>query len=244
VAGSCPAGDLPSGPTADELRAILSGPGALGGTDRSYEMLRAATAPAIDPARRAHRAALHRWLNAWGCRIRYPQPGEADLFDRSLAAWWRHRAAGLGPVHAPLAELSDDEIDVIAEAYVDLSAAAVAVDARGHARTMGPTAAAKCLYALRPRSVMPWDLMIAERLHGGRDRQAFAGHLRLGRRWARDLLASSGLGEAALLADLDRPGATLAKVLDEYCYLRYTFRRPGPAAGATGHPGATRPVVQ
>ena len=124
-----------------------------------------------------------------------------------------------------MAELSDDEIDAIADAFADLSAAAVAVDARGHDRTMGPTAAAKCLYALRPHSVMPWDLMIAQRLHGGRDRDAFAAHLRLGRRWAQDLLTTAGLDETALLTDLDRSGATLAKVLDEYCYLRYTAGR-------------------
>jgi hypothetical protein len=221
-----PSGDLfVPGPTLDELRAVLAGPGALGGSDRSYDVLVAATAPAIDPARRAHRAALHRWLNAWGCRIRYPQPGEPDRFDRSLAGWWRRRAATLGPVHEPLAALSDDDVEVIADAFADLSAAAIAVDARGHARTMGPTAAAKCLYALRPRSVMPWDLKIAQRLHGGRDRDAFAGHLHLGRRWAQGLLANPGLDEPALLTDLDRSGATLAKVLDEYCYLRYTLGR-------------------
>jgi len=213
------------GPTVVELRAVLAGPGALGGTDRSYDALLAATAPAIDPSRRAHRAALHRWLNAWGCRIRYPQPGEPDRFDRSLAAWWRRRAATFGPVHEPLAALPDLDVEVIADAYADLSGVAIAVDARGHARTMGPTAAGKCLYALRPRSVMPWDLMIAQRLHGGRDRAAFADHLRLGRRWAQGLLADSGLDEPGLLAELDRSETTLAKVLDEYCYLRYTLGR-------------------
>ena len=213
------------GPTLDELRVLLAGPGALGAADRSYDVLREATAPALDPARRAHRAALHRWLNAWGCRIRYPLPGEPDRFDRSLAAWWRRQSATLSPIHEPLAELSDDEIDAIADAFADLSAAAVAVDARGHDRTMGPTAAAKCLYALRPDSVMPWDLRIAQRLHGGRDRDAFAAHLRLGRRWAQDLLTAAGLDETALLTDLDRSGATLAKVLDEYCYLCYTAGR-------------------
>jgi len=213
------------GPTLDELRVLLAGPGALGAADRSYDVLRAATAPALDPARRAHRAALHRWLNSWGCRIRYPLPGEPDRFDRSVAAWWRRRNATLGPVHEPLAELSDDEIDAIAGAFADLSAAAVAVDARGHDRTMGPTAAAKCLYALRPHSVMPWDLRIAQRLHGGRDRDAFTAHLRLGRRWAQDLLIAARVDETALLTGLDRSGATLAKVLDEYCYLRYTAGR-------------------
>jgi hypothetical protein len=213
------------GPTLDELRTVLAGPGALGTADRSYDVLRAATAPALDPARRAHRAALHRWLNAWGCRIRYPLPGEPDRFDRSLAAWWRRRAATVGPVHEPLAELSANEIAAIADAFADLSAAPVAVDARGHDRTMGPTAAAKCLYALRPHSVMPWDLRIAQRLHGGRDRDAFAAHLRLGRRWAQDLLTTTGLDETALLTNLDRSGATLAKVLDEYCDLRYSAGR-------------------
>ena len=226
--GAAPSGDrdpLLLGPALDELRAALAGPGGLGAADRSYDVLLAATAPAIDLARRAHRAALHRWLNAWGCRIRYPLPGEPDRFDRSLAAWWRRRSATLGPVREPLAELSDDEIDLIADAYADLSGAAVAVDARGHDRTLGPTAAAKCLYALRPHSVMPWDLRIAQALHGGRDRDAFAAHLRLGRRWAQHLLTTSGLDETALLADLHRSGATLAKVLDEYCYLCYTAGR-------------------
>ena len=90
---------------------------------------------------------------------------------------------------------------------------------------MGPTAAAKCLYSLRPHSVMPWDLRIAQRLHGGRDRDAFTAHLRLGRRWAQDLLTTSGHDETVLLTGLDRSGATLAKVLDEYCYLRYTVGR-------------------
>ena len=213
------------GPTFDELRAALSGPGALGSTDRSYHALLEATAPAIDPARARHRAALHRWLNAWGCRIRYPRPGEPDRFDRSVAAWWRRWGGALRPVDGPLSRLSDAEIETVADAFADLGVAPVAADSRGHDRTMGPTAAAKCLYALRPRSVMPWDLMIAQRLYGGRDRDAFAAHLRLGRRWAQDLLATSALDEEALLADLDRSGATLAKVLDEYCYLRYTARR-------------------
>jgi hypothetical protein len=209
----------------DDVRSKLRASGQLGGADRSYTALLTATSPGLDPGIAAHRQALHRWLNAWGCRIRYAGPGEPDLFDAAIAAWWIRRGHPLGRVNEPLAQLSDEHIEVLAEAFEDLSASTVAVDARQHGRTMGPTAAAKCLYALRPRSVMPWDLMIAQRLHGGRDRVAFARHLRLGRRWADQVLGASGLDEEHLVADLDRPGSSLAKVLDEYCYIRYTLDR-------------------
>jgi hypothetical protein len=210
-------------PSVDELRAALAGPGALGPVDRSADALRAATAPAIDLSQPSHRAALHQWLNAWGCRIRYPRPGEPDRFDVGLAEWWSRRGRRLRRIDEPLADLTDRDIGAVADAYDDLRGVPVATDARGHDRTVGPTAAAKCLYALRPRSVMPWDLMIAERLHGGRDRDAFARHLALGRAWARSLLAQSGLDEPALVAELGRPDASLARVLDEYCWLRWTF---------------------
>jgi hypothetical protein len=73
---------------------------------------------------------------------------------------------------------------------------------------------------------MPWDLLIAQRLHGGRDRDAFARHLAFGRLWANQLLQDSGLDEAELVAELHRPDASLARVLDEYCYLRYTAQSP------------------
>jgi len=212
-------------PSVAELRTALAGPGALGPVDRSADALRAATGPAIDPSQPSHRAALHRWLNAWGCRIRYPRPGETDRFDLGVAEWWSRQGGQLRRIDRPLAHLTDREIGAVADAYEDLRGVPVATDARGHDRTVGPTAAAKCLYALRPRSVMPWDLMIAERLHGGRDRDAFARHLTLGRIWAQSLLAQSGLDEATLVAELGRPGATLARVLDEYCWLRWTFAR-------------------
>ena len=91
---------------------------------------------------------------------------------------------------------------------------------------------------------MPWDLAIAERLHGGRDATAFVAHLTLGREWARQLLQESGRDEAVLAAELGQPGASLARLLDQYCYVRFTLdRRTTPYVGSTvkskvGGPGA------
>jgi hypothetical protein len=193
--------------------------------DRSYEVLRAATSPKMDLARADHRHALHRWLNAWGCRIRLPREGEPDPFDVAIESWWVGERGSLRAIHEPLAQLSDRNLRRIGAAYDGLSASIVAFDKNGKGRSLGPTAAAKALYALRPESVMPWDLAIAAHLHGARDGAAFTRHLALGRQWANSLMQESGLDEQDLLAALGRPGSTLARVLDEYCYVRYTLGR-------------------
>jgi hypothetical protein len=70
---------------------------------------------------------------------------------------------------------------------------------------------------------MPWDMAIARRLHGGRDGAAFAGHLRLGREWGRQLLRETGWDETRLAAELGQPGASLARLLDQYCYVSFTL---------------------
>lgn len=207
---------LPPAPGLDGLRAaaqVYAGYRA----DRSWQALLAATAPGIDLAEAAHRTALHRWLNAWGCRIRYPREGEPDPLGAGLAAWWaRHTLPG-----APIAALTDREIGALAAAYGELAALPVG------RRTLGPTAAAKALFALRPRTVMPWDEAIAVHLHGARDERAFGRHLRTGRAWARTALARSGQEEDVLTAGLGRPGISLAKLLDEYLYVTLTRRGEG-----------------
>ncbi|MFE9427156.1 MmcQ/YjbR family DNA-binding protein [Kitasatospora sp. NPDC006697] len=208
---------LPPGPDLAELREaarVFAGYG----PDRGWARWAAETAPAADLADPEHRAALHRWLNAWGCRIRYPRPGEPDLLADGLAAWWSRHGAGLpDPAGDTLAGLTDRQIEALAAAYGELHALPV-----GPTRTLGPTAAAKALYALRPAAVMPWDAAIAKRLHGSRDTAAFARHLRCGRAWARAVLAESGLPEAELPAALGRPGVPLAKVLDDHLYVSIT----------------------
>jgi hypothetical protein len=172
------------------------------------------TAPGVDLARPEHRALLLRWLNSWGCRIRYPREGEPAPFDDGIAAWWKAHSGALPTVE--LARLSDVDIDALGAAYADL--AAVAVSAGRVRRTLGPTAAAKALYALRPTAVMPWDAAIAARLHGARDAAAFAAHQRLGRGWARSLPPDTP-------ALVGRGAIPLAKVLDEHLYVTLTARR-------------------
>jgi hypothetical protein len=164
-----------------------------------------------------------RFLNAWGCRIRLPRPGEPDLFDDGMATWW----GGFGRTlpRRSLDQLSDSSIRRLVPAFDALAAIRVAPT-----RALGSTAAAKALYALRPRSVLPWDAAIAKTLHGGRDGTAFARHLMLGRAWANTVLAELGshgrpISAAAAPALLGRGGVSLAKILDEYAFVTITMRQ-------------------
>ncbi|MCX4748172.1 MmcQ/YjbR family DNA-binding protein [Kitasatospora sp. NBC_01287] len=215
------AADLVPGPSLAQLRsaaAVFAGYG----VDSGWQRWAAATGSGSDLAAAEHRAALHRWLNSWGCRIRYPRPGEPDLFDAALAAWWTEHGASLPEQGVAISNLTDHQISALATAYAELAALRVSP-----ARTLGPTAAAKALYALRPAAVMPWDAAIATRLHGARDGAAFHRHLRCGRAWARAVLAESGLAEAELPAALGRPTVPLAKVLDDYLYVTITAAAAG-----------------
>ncbi|KAA2257267.1 hypothetical protein F0L68_25250 [Solihabitans fulvus] len=202
------------------LRAAVADFAKYTGADRPWEVLVAATAPGLDLAVAEHRVSMLRWLNSWGCRIRYPRQGEPDVFDVNLARWWDTWRDALPDLTTSIADLSEATIAGLGDCYAELAAMPAAHAARP--RSLGPTAAAKLLYALRPLGVMPWDEMIARHLHGARDSAAYAAHQRLGRDWARALLAEAGTDEHGLSVLLGRPGRPLAKMLDEYCYIAFT----------------------
>jgi hypothetical protein len=206
-------------PTLAELRVAAATFASLGDVDGATRKLRAATGTHVDLALATHRDALLAWLNAWGCRIRTPRVGEPTPFQDSIAAWWEEWRDAL-PTR-PLTRLTDADIARLGTAHASLAALRITAGARP--RTLSSTAAAKALFALRPRTVMPWDAAIALALHGARDGEAFARHQRLGREWASALLVETGLTESRLAVAAGRPGMSLAKLLDEYCYVRITY---------------------
>jgi hypothetical protein len=199
-------------PTPDlaSLRAIGVAFAGLGNVDRTWFKLMADTAPGLDLSNPEHRPLALTWLNTWGCRLPY-----RGTFDASAAAWALTWPSPSLP-SAPIETLADADILTLAGAYESLATLSIGK------RTLGPTAGAKLLYALRPISVMPWDAAIAAHLHGARDKASFAKHLHLGRTWAQSLLAETSLTADDIAAKSGRPGISLAKVLDEYTYMLIT----------------------
>lgn len=165
------------------------------------------------------------WLNKWVCRLRYPRPGEPDVFSDSLAAWWA--ASGSALPGGPVAGLSDTAVGMIADSYADLSARPGALLVRNGSiagrRSIAPTAASKILFVLRPETVPPWDAAIARTSAGGTSRDHFAGYLNATRAWARavqDQARQQGVTD--IPAYVGRPGTSLAKLRDDWLYLTIT----------------------
>jgi hypothetical protein len=219
-----------SEPTLSQLAALLRSWSQGDSAGSSPAVLRA-TGGAADLAVAGERDELRRWLNAWGCRLRYPQPGEPDVFSDSLARWWASSGSGLPDV--PVAELSDAGVGTLADSYADLAARPAALLTRagapaGH-RAIAPTAASKIMFALRPETVPPWDAAIARATAGGTSRDHFASHLEAARAWAGSVQDEARRhGIADVPAYVGRPGSSLARVWDEWLYLTITRGRHVP----------------
>ncbi|MEU1253211.1 hypothetical protein ACWHLZ_34820 [Streptomyces chartreusis] len=205
----------PTAPTTQSLRAaVVTFLGLDAGTS-------APPAPAsYEPLAHDDPAAALKWLNSWGCRIRYPRTGEPDLFGPALHEWTARWYKLLPEPGTRLGELTDDDIAPLGECYADLCV--LAAGTPGRPRTLGATAASKLLHGLRPYSLVPWDEAIARKLHGARDAAAYLAHQRLNRDWARRVLADSGLDEEALANLYGCPGRPLSKMLDDYAYITLT----------------------
>jgi hypothetical protein len=195
---------------------------AFGTRDAASVVLRDAVGDELDLSRRGHRESLLVWLRAWGCRhLRVADTGRSSA---ALARWWRRWGHALPS--SPLTEHSATHLDGIEGAYAVLASLVVAARARPAGDvsvTFGDTAAAKALYALRPRAFPPWDEPI--RLAFGRARTDGALY-----RTYLEACADALLGCAARLgvvvddlpALLGRPEATPARLIDEYLWLRVT----------------------
>jgi hypothetical protein len=202
--------------------------------DDTLAAARSDIGPNPDPSNEAHAKRLRCWLNAWLCRIRYPRDGESDLFVTGLADWWAAYEKKLPDPTGTLAQLTDDELEDLAEAYEALRQ--VVVSPKRRRRYLGPTAAAKVLYFLRPLAVTAWDATIAWAFGQNRDGDAFRAHLERCRSWAKQIVAEAaaqditetGIGKAVL-----RPDSSVAKLIDEYLYEVVT-RKPPSLAGVLG----------
>jgi hypothetical protein len=175
-----------------------------------------------DPSDPAHGGRLRVWLNAWGCRIRYPRPGDtSDPFLTNLAGWWRQHAEDLPGPDRILAELSDAEIATLAHGYDALRQLVVSpMDLKRH-RHLGATAAAKVLYFIRPKAVTAWDRQISRHFGMGDDAAGFLAHLARCRGWAGLVIAeakSTGVPQDVVGSAVNRPESSVAKLLDEYLY--------------------------
>ena len=126
--------------------------------NNSLVNFRSATGYRIDLTIQEHRDALLKWLNDWGCR--HLSENQHDVASNSILEWYQVDGASLFTNEKPLWDLGDGELEIAARVYGSLKDKTGARSIRGGRKLevhIGPTAASKILFAIRPKALMPWD---------------------------------------------------------------------------------------
>lgn len=193
------------------------------GYNESLDELHVNTGGRINLALESHRLAMVTWLNKWGCRhLSIEQHGVAS---NSIQTWHMENTRKLECVVAPIWRLSDGEIKEAAKAYGSLKKRPGASSTRNGNEieaSIGPTAASKVLFALKPASLPPWDE--AMRKHFGCDGspESYQRFLEAVKDMALNVSAQcdrNGFPISRLPGELGRPNATVVSLLNEYLWV-------------------------
>jgi hypothetical protein len=213
--------DLRANMSRDDIARYLAEFGGGAGYDSATRRLLSVTGGHLDLHVEEHRLALIDWLRAWGCR--HLRRADTPRTSETLRAWWEAWAAWLPDEQVSLTGLSQAGLMVAGQAFDALRASPAAarnVNGRDIAVTFGDTAAAKAMFAIRPRVFLPWDASIRLAFGWPGGGASYVMLLRL------SAAALDGLARrlAASVGDLPellgRPGSSPPKLVDEFLLIR------------------------
>lgn len=192
---------------------------------RTYIDFRKSIGDKLDLSDRDHRAFLLNWLNKWGCRF---DKGQFDVASRQIAAWNRRYERELPARGKGLWNYTQAEKDGIGEAYEDLRRRRASIRERNETlydRLIGPTAASKVLFVLRPNAAVAWDEGIRKGLKDDYDPLTYREFLE---KVSDDLktlaaeCADKGFTLTSLPDKLKRDRTTPAQLVGEYYWAIFT----------------------
>jgi hypothetical protein len=209
--------------------------GGLTGFDASYFAFLNETGGTLDFDSKVHMKALLAWLRSWGCR-QFALAHEG-LSVESILRWARRWESKLPGRSAALDRLSDADTEEAADAFADLSRCLASKRTRNGQQydvEIGPTGAAKILFAARPTVFPPWDEAIRKALGFDGGRSSYRRYLAEVRDQIKQLCAEAaklGIAAESIPLELGRPRSTLPKLVDEYNWVTATqgFLPPEPS---------------
>lgn len=151
-----------------------------------------------------------------------------SLASDSILEWSAQWESALPDSSLTSDRLSDSQIEACAKAYWELS---MCNGARRHLGlktafvTVGPTAAAKVLFAARPNSLPPWDEPIRRHFRFDGGEASYAAYLGYVREQIKELSVNAahvGIKPEDIPSAVGRPQSTLPKLVDEYNWVTVT----------------------
>ena len=189
----------------------------------SLALFRSATGDSIDLTNPEHRIALIKWLNDWGCRNLSKEYHE--VASRSILNWYQVDGASLFTIEKPLWDLGDNELEMAANAYGSLKDKTGARRVRGGSKQevhIGPTAASKILFAIRPKALMPWDEAMRTKFKCDGSSKSYSRYLKTIRNLTAHigvLCRNKGFQIDDLPKELGRPNSTVLALVNEYIWV-------------------------
>ncbi|MGB5925394.1 MAG: hypothetical protein WBH01_04795 [Dehalococcoidia bacterium] len=193
-----------------------------------------ATSSNIQLTNRKHRLLLLKWLNEWGCR-NLPKE-QHDVASNSILKWYQVYGASLFSNEKSIWDSVDGELEIAARSYGSLKDEIGAWRVRGKSKRkvhIGPTAASKILFAIRPKALMPWDeaMRVAFKCDGSPESyfeyliEIRDLALRIG-----NLCRNKGFQIEALPQRLGRPKSTVLALINEYIWVTVTRKVELPSS--------------
>lgn len=192
----------------------------------SLSELRHATGNRLDLSIKEHCKAVVRWLNDWGCR--HLSEDHHDTAADSITVWYKAASAKLLEEEKPLWQADDGELSAVSGAYASLRDKLGAWRIRDGERLkvrIGPTAASKILFAIRPKALMPWDEAMRTALKQERSLRTYLDYLLVVRDLTLhvdSLCRNQGFRLEDLPLRLGRPESTVIELMNEYIWVTAT----------------------
>jgi len=192
----------------------------------SLGRLKKSTAGSIDLSNTAHRISLLNWLNDWGCR--HLSRESHHIASKAILDWYKQESTELFHKEESLWELDDREMESVAGAYDSLKNKTGACPTRGDMTLqidIGPTAASKILFALRPAALMPWDEAMRKEFCCDGSKESYFKFLVDIRKLTfriRELCKANDFDISELPHKIDRDGSTVLELINEYVWVTVT----------------------
>lgn len=180
----------------------------------------------LDLTNPSHRQCLLKWLNRWACR-QFAKKYH-DTSSNLILQWYEEFGRLLPDKNKNIWELNEidyNNILLIYEKLKNIEASKKVVYSKESSVKVGATGASNILFALRPKSLIPWDNSMINYYNKGDSGFAYINYIKNAGTLINELekeCNKNGFDIQDLPAKINRQFSTLPKLIDEYNWVILT----------------------